>query len=114
MTTNGIDFLTGLGHGALALIGFGEAYDPLSDLRSDLSDAQTTLQDTVNIALIGSLKTQNQLNQDFYAWITTNNSVIQQSMKYYNTMVTNNLGQQSTFLSLMIILVFIIVIYLIF
>ena len=109
-----IDFLTGLGHGALALIGFGEAWDPLSDLRSDLSQAQSSLQETVNIGLLSSLKTQNTINRDFYQWITTNNSVIQDSINYYNTLVTNNLGQQSTFLSLTILLVFFIVFYLLF
>ena len=109
-----VDFFSSLGHGALALIGFGEAWDPLSDLRSDLSQAQSSLQDTVNIGLLASLKTQNTVNQDFYQWITTNNSVIQETMNYYNTLVTNNLGQQSTFLSLTILLVFFIVFYLLF
>ena len=109
-----IDFLSGLGHGALALIGFGEAWDPLSDLRSDLSQAQSTLQDSINTSLISSLKIQNTVNQDFYEWITTNNSIIQETMNYYNTLVTNNIGTQSTFLSFTILLVFFIVIYLLF
>ncbi len=109
-----INVFKGLGHGTLALLGLGEAWDPLSDLRSDLSEAQSTLQDTLNIGMISAFKTQNQVNQDFYDWITTNNSVIQETMKYYNTLVTNNLGQQSTFLSLTVLLVFIIVIYLLF
>ncbi len=107
-----VNFFKGLGQGTLALIGFGQAWDPLADERSDLSEAQSTLQETVNMGVIASLKTQSQVNQDFYEWITTNNSVIQETMKYYNTLVTNNLGQQSTFLSLTILLVFIIVIYL--
>ena len=109
-----INVFKGLGHGTLALLGLGEAWDPLSDVRSELSEAQSTLQDTLNIGMISAFKTQNQVNQSFYEWIITNNSVIQETMKYYNTLVTNNLGQQSTFLSLTVLLVFIIVIYLLF
>ena len=102
-----MDGLSGFGHGMLALFGFGEAFDPLSELRSDLSSAKDTLQQTVNTSALQLAMSQNSVNKDLWTDIQTRNGAIQESIKLYNDITFDQIKQTNLFLSFTVIIVII-------
>ena len=106
-----MDGLVGFGHGMLALFGFGELADPLSDLRSELSSAKDTLQQTVNTSALQLATSQSNLNRDLWADIQTKNGEIQDSIKLYNDITFNQIKETNLFLSFTGIIVIIILFF---
>jgi hypothetical protein len=105
------DVFAGLGHGLLSLVGFGEAFDPLGDLRSELSTAKDTLQTTVNTSALQLATSQSDLNKDLWTDIQTKSGGIQDSIKLYSTMTFNQIKQTNLFLSFIGISVIIIIFF---
>lgn len=102
-----MDGLSGFGHGMLALFGFGELADPLNDLRSELSSAKDTLQQTVNTSALQLAMSQNSINKDLWIDIQTRNGDIQESIKVYNNITFNQIKETNLFLSFTAIIVII-------
>ena len=108
------DFFAGLGHGVLALIGLGSVYDPLGDKRAEVAEATQKIQNTINASSLAISKEQLQLDSDLWQYITTNNDELQETMKYYNEIALDSIDTTNTFLSIIGIIVFLILFFLLF
>jgi hypothetical protein len=112
MGNSASDIGKGLGHGLLGLVGAGDAYDPLGDLRSSLSTATSALQNAQNLGPY--LYATNDLN--FEKWKTKMDqgqaNIIEEQMKYFNNLANNQLEDINYFLVLLFLLIIIIIFFL--
>jgi Mg2+ and Co2+ transporter CorA len=101
----------GLGHGMLSLIGLGSLYDPVGDLRGKLSQAQSAMQNMINLRAYDALKEDEKIFEDLITYISTNNTVIQETQQLFSNMASNTSKQQNVFLSILSCLIFILIFF---
>jgi hypothetical protein len=104
----------GIAHGLAALFGLGEKYDPIGDLRSELTTARDDLQRTMNLSFLNLFDSQDKLNNSLWSFIKSNTSNIEQSMQYYNTIAMNEISKTNTFTLFLGIMVLVILFFMIF
>ena len=106
------NFFSGLTHGMLGLVGAGEAFDPLGDLRSTLSNAKSALQDAQNLGAFTYDKAQKEWDQAITQYMAGNNNIIEEQMQYYNMLTNDKLQEVNVFMILLSLLVIIIIFFL--
>jgi hypothetical protein len=107
------ELLEGLAHGVLGLVGFGSAYDPLSDLRSELSSKVSEFN---SITAEYSYKTaveQLKHMEVLQELMRTNGAVARAQLKVTSQMIWDTIETENLFILFLYILIFIIVLYLI-
>ena len=107
------DTFNGFTHGILGLVGAGEVYDPLGDLRSKLATANSNLQQVTNSQSLLFATEEGTVNKDIWKYIMTNNAKTTQYINANNEVALDNIEQTDIVLAIIWITVFIIVIYLI-
>lgn len=105
------DTIEGLGHGVLSLLGFGEQYNPLGELQSELANASQNMRTVIDTASYATIKQQTVLNKDLWNYIQTNNSNIQASIELYNKLAMDGIQKENLFTSLLSLLVVIIIFF---
>ena len=110
-TGDNANFWTGLGHGALSLFGLGDLYDPLGNLKNELSDAKSNMQQIINAGTYGYLQEQNAFNQKMLEYVNSKGAVTDETMTYYNTLASNTTQEQNYFITCTLILVFIVIFF---
>jgi hypothetical protein len=108
-----LDIIKGAGHGVIALLGVGELYNPLGDLRSELSTANSNLQNLKNTSTFQILDGQSKVENDLFKYIQTNNSTISKTMEMYNEMSMDGIQQENLFISVLSMLVIIIIFFMV-
>ena len=98
-------YFQGAGHGALSLIGQGKHYDPLGDKRSELSAARTNMQTTINSYSAAVLAGQIKTDSDIAKEMETQRETIEEQMKAYNDLISDDIVKENLFISIIAALV---------
>ncbi len=105
------DTISGLGHGALGLIGLGSLYDPIGDLRGQLSQAQSAMQNMINLRAYAALQQDEKILEDLVTYISTNNTDIQETQQLFSNIASNTDKEQNVFMVILSCLIFILIIF---
>jgi len=105
------NFIEGAGHGFLALFGAGAVYDPMGDKRSDLSQAKSDMQTTINNMTLEAIKVQASLDEDFYNFMKVQQDTINDQNALTDAQIWDAIKQENMFLVLISVLVIIIVFF---
>ena len=101
MGQGGSSYWNGVGHGALGLVGMGDAYDPMGDARKQLSEAQSKYQAQFNANCMAQLKNMQDLmdvmQDDEKAALQNFNSHVQ----YVNQEIWNEIKTDELFLKIL-------------
>lgn len=106
-----VNFLNGLGHGSLALLGIGEAYDPLSELRKELAKANAKTQSIYDNTSLAFMKADNEEWVNLNDYLNTNNSTIQETMDYYNTLTYDSIQKTNLFMVILALLILVVIFF---
>ena len=101
----------GVINGFLGLFGLGDLVNPLGNTQTALTDAQQHMQNVINSASFSFAKEQSNLNTDMLRYIETNNSTLQDTMKYYNLLGQQGIQKSSLFVKIFGILLFIVIFF---
>ena len=107
------DFFGGLAHGALALFGLGEVYDPLGKLRGEIADANASIQETKNVGAYDSIQTLSDEAKKQYNLFKSSQALTIEKAKFLNNLAMDDIAETNLFLTLLSVLVLVIIIYLI-
>lgn len=102
---------TGLGHGSLALLGIGQAYDPLADLRSELASANAKTQSIYNNTSLAFMKEDNEEWVQLNDYLNTHNSEVNETMDYYNTLTYESAQKTNLFMTILALMVLVIIFF---
>ena len=91
----------GLGHGLASLVGLGEAYDPLQDLRSKLADVNQQLQNTVNNGALIGLETADEALRDLFQMIQMGETTMNRIIQYNTLLLTDDIAKENVFTSVL-------------
>lgn len=110
-TDTDANFGTGLLHGTLSLFGIGDLYDPLGNLKNELSNATSYQQQIINSGTYGVLQEQNKFNTSMINYVQEKGAVLNETMTYYNSLASNTTQEQNYFITCTLILVFILIFF---
>ena len=105
------DFLGGIAHASLGLLGIGSVYNPLGDLKSKLSTMKSNLQEVKNMGAYNSEKEGADNSIIMVSLIKTNDEAINETMDYFHTLSMDNTAETNYFLILLSVLVIIIIFF---
>jgi hypothetical protein len=103
--------LEGLGHGFLSLIGFGEASDPLNNLRGEVSQARNRLQQLQNIDNYAALLQQDKIDVNLLQILQSQATTIDEHIQFYNDLALNDINKISMFTTLLSLTVIVLVFF---
>lgn len=106
-----IDSLSGLGHGLVSLAGIGSVYDPMAELRGELSSSVSDMNNMVANETIGALQTEQTEIQALYTNMETHTEVMQSVMKENNAMIWDSLAEENIFIATLAVLVVLLVLF---
>lgn len=110
----GFDWIFGGINGFLSLFGAGELVDPLGDSRSDYDSAIQNMQDVFNSRnLIFATKVGQEV-QNLYTDTTLNNQMLNLKIKQNRQIFNDSLRQENLFMTILAMIIFIIIFYLLF
>lgn len=101
----------GLGHGSLALLGIGQVYDPLANLRQELAKANQKTQSIYNNTLMSFIQADNDEWVKLNDYLNTNNSTIQETMDYYNTLTFQSIQKTNLFMAILALMVLVVIFF---
>ena len=107
-------FFDGLANGFLGMFGLGDLYDVSGKLRDVSSDAQSSLQNSMNSLIFAnnnSIQAQAQLDANIVKLITQQKAEVDETINYYNLLSKNSLYESNIFIKFVYILVFIIIFF---
>ena len=87
-------FFDGLANGFLGMFGLGDLYDVSGKLRDVSSDAQSSLQNSMNSLIFAnnnSIQAQAQLDANIVKLITQQKAEVDETINYYNLLSKNSL-----------------------
>ena len=108
----GTDFAGGLTHGLLGLIGAGQAYDPLGDLRGALANANTELQNAQTLGAFRCGVQQDVWDKALMKYTQGNTNILNEQQKFFNDLANDKLEEVNVFLIMLTLLVIIIIFFL--
>jgi len=107
------ELITGLGHGVLGLVGFGSVYDPLGDLRSELSSKVSEFNSITAEYSYKTAVAQLKQMEALQELMRTNGAVARLQLQVTSQMIWDTIETENLFIMFLYILIFIIVLYLI-
>ena len=96
------------------MFGLGDLYDVSGKLRDVSSDAQSSLQNSMNSLIFAnnnSIQAQAQLDANIVKLITQQKAEVDETINYYNLLSKNSLYESNIFIKFVYILVFIIIFF---
>lgn len=109
-----VDLWKGIAHGSLALLGIGNLYDPVGDLRGELATATRKVDNMVQNETIAALKSQQTEIAALYNFMSTKNEYLQGVIDNNNTLIWDTIQQENLFLTVISLSVIIIILFMIF
>jgi hypothetical protein len=105
------DTMGGLGHGLAGLVGAGSVYDPMGKLKTDLANANTEMQQTVNAGTITALQQVGDAESSMLSLIKNVQATMSQSIQLNNELIHQELGVENLFIACIAAAVVIIVFF---
>lgn len=105
------DVMSGAGHGMLSLLGLGQLYDPIGDLRSKLSSSIQRQSQMVSAESLAVASATNETIKNMYVFQGLMRDRLQKSIDLNQSMVWNSLQQENFFISVLSVLVIIIIFF---
>ena len=105
------DTMGGLGHGLAGLVGAGSLYDPMGKLKTDLANANTQMQQTVNAGTITALQQIGTAETSMLSLIQNVQATMTQSIQLNNELIHEELGVENLFIACIAAAVVIIVFF---
>ena len=107
----GDNFSKGLAHGLAGLVGDGAAYDPLADARTQLSNANSKYQSTVNAGLLKLTAMDQKLVETSVKYMQSSIGGLQEQASLSNQIITDGLAETNSFLVVLALTLMILVFY---
>ena len=105
------DVMKGLSSGLLSLVGAGELYDPMGELRGEVSSATQSLNAMANTHSLVAIETLAEGAQDMYRLMGAKNIEIQTVAQNNNSLILNNMQEENLFLAVLAAAVLIIIFF---
>ena len=100
-------FVTGL----LGLVGAGQLYDPLNNLRGQVAQAKDGLQQIKNIENYIALKTETDNSKKLLDVLQGQRTTIDEHIKFYNDLAMNDINKLSMFVTILSLMVIVLVFF---
>ena len=105
------DFFGGLGNGLLSLVGLGNLCDPLGDATSDFNTAMSNMSAMQQAQSLSSIQGITATMGHMLNFIRSKDTLLSDSIKNGNLILSNDLKQEQLFLSVTAMIVFLLIVF---